>query len=576
MLDPLEDVLSRSTDWEERQNLEMIYRNGLRLKKLVNTLLDFSRIEAGRIQANYTPTDLAAYTIDLASNFRSAVEKAGMKLIVTTHPLSEKIYVDQDMWEKIILNLLSNAFKFTFQGEIEVSLTENENHVTLTVRDTGEGIPAADLPYIFDRFRRVEGAKSRTFEGSGIGLSLVQELIRLHGGTIGVVSTLSQGTTFTVEIPKGTQHLPANQVQTESPISSTTTDAKAYLEEVSQWVSSNGNVSKDHKASLDDPPLEPWMNEKPRLILAEDNADMRAYLIKLLSPKYRVEAVPDGRQALQRVLETPPDLLLTDVMMPELDGFALLKKLRQNPATRTLPVIMLSARAGEEATQEGLDAGATDYLVKPFSAKELLSRVGTHIRTAYIHKESENYFQSIADNTPVMTWITRPDAYCTYLNKQWYDYTGQTPEMGLGFGWLSAVHPDDAERSGATFLDANQKQIPFSLEYRLRAKNGAYRWHLDSGLPKFDDQGNFEGFIGSVIEIHERKIAEESLQESEERFRSIFAYTNIGAAIKELDGNFTYVNPAYEILTGYTQEELFELNFYALIHPEDYEENVQL
>lgn len=180
----------------DREQLEAVHRNSLRLLKLVNTLLDFSRIEAGRIQAVYEATDLSAFTAELASVFRSAIERAGMQLIVSCPLLPELVYVDREMWEKIVLNLLSNAFKFTFEGEIAISLQWMDNWVELAVQDTGTGISSAEIPHLFERFHRVPGARGRTYEGSGIGLSLVQELVKLHEGTISVSSEVDRGTRF--------------------------------------------------------------------------------------------------------------------------------------------------------------------------------------------------------------------------------------------------------------------------------------------------------------------------------------------------------------------------------------------
>jgi signal transduction histidine kinase len=194
MLGPLEELkgelgrMGASPSGSRYQQLDLAHRNALRLLKLVNTLLDFSRIEAGRVQAVYEPTDLASATAELASVFRSAIEKAGLRLVVDCMPLSEAAYVDREMWEKIVLNLLPNAFKFTFAGEIEVKLRQTGDHFTLAVRDTGTGIPAHELPKLFERFHRVAGAHGRTHEGSGIGLALVQELVKLHGGTVSVES----------------------------------------------------------------------------------------------------------------------------------------------------------------------------------------------------------------------------------------------------------------------------------------------------------------------------------------------------------------------------------------------------
>ena len=194
MLGPLEELLGRGgLAGDGRERLEVIHRNGLRLLKLVNSLLDFSRIEAGRSRAVFEPVDLSALTAELAGLFRSAIEAAGLRFRVECGPLPGPVYVDREMWEKVLFNLLSNAFKFTLGGEIAVELRPGPDCVRLAVRDTGAGIPEAELPHIFERFHRVVGAVGRSFEGSGIGLALVKELVRMHGGTIGVTSTPGRG-----------------------------------------------------------------------------------------------------------------------------------------------------------------------------------------------------------------------------------------------------------------------------------------------------------------------------------------------------------------------------------------------
>jgi len=236
ILGPLDELIRSPLDPAQRHQLAILRRNAVRLLKLVNMLLDFSRIEAGRVQASYAPVDLGEITADIASVFRSTIERAGLELHVHSAPLREPVYVDRDMWEKIVLNLLSNAYKFTFAGSIDVSLREHGDRAELKVRDTGTGIPAAEIGRVFERFHRVEGARGRTQEGTGIGLALVQELVKLHGGTIRAASEEGRGSTFTVEIPFGRAHLPAHQVA-RTPAPATAIGASAFVEEAERWVS---------------------------------------------------------------------------------------------------------------------------------------------------------------------------------------------------------------------------------------------------------------------------------------------------------------------------------------------------
>src|SRR5579859_7691507 len=249
MLGPLEDALAgppEALPAPQRKRLELVHHNALRLLKLVNALLDFSRIEAGRMQASFAPTDIAQRTRELAGAFHSAAEKAGLYLTVDCAPLSAPAYVDQEMWEKIVLNLISNAFKFTLEGGIEVRLREGDGDFRLTVQDTGSGIPEDELPQVFERFHRVRGARSRSHEGTGIGLSLVRELVKLHGGTAGVESTLGEGTVFSVSIPKGSAHLPADSVAATGKTAASGITAATFAEEARRWLPGElaGNASR--------------------------------------------------------------------------------------------------------------------------------------------------------------------------------------------------------------------------------------------------------------------------------------------------------------------------------------------
>ncbi|BAZ49496.1 response regulator receiver modulated diguanylate cyclase/phosphodiesterase with PAS/PAC sensor(s) [Nostoc sp. NIES-4103] len=426
ILAPVEDALADTEtplSPKQRDRLETVQRNGLRLLKLVNTLLDFSRIEAGRVQAVYEPTDLARTTTELASTFRSLIERAGMSLVVECPPLPEEIYVDREMWEKIVLNLLSNAFKFTLSGTISVRLQSFGDRVELAIADTGIGIPPDEISHLFERFHRVKGAQGRSFEGSGIGLSLVEELVKLHGGSIHVTSQLAQGSCFTVSIPTGFAHLPSQRINASRTLTSTAIGATPYVEEAWRWLakgadggdegdggdredeevylftsspSSSSSPSSPSSSSSPSSPSSPSSSSSPsspssppaHILVVDDNADMRDYAKRLLGQRYQVEAVEDGMAALTAIRQRLPDLILTDMMMPRLDGFELLHKLRANPQTRELPIILLSARADEEARIQGLEAGADDYLTKPFSNRELLARVEVNLKMAQIRKQA--------------------------------------------------------------------------------------------------------------------------------------------------------------------------------------------
>jgi signal transduction histidine kinase len=390
MLGPLEETLAR-TDGPtpaDRNALVVVHRNALRLLRLVNTLLDFARIEAGRIQALYEPTDLALLTAELASNFHSAIERAGLTLTVDCPPLPQPVYVDRDMWEKIVLNLLSNAFKFTFEGGITVRLALHDRMAELSIADTGTGIESHELPRLFERFRRIRGAKGRTFEGSGIGLALVAELVKLHAGRVSAESTFGSGSTFTVRLPLGKDHLPPDRIGTGRTLAPTAMGAAPFVEEALRWLpdeAARPTPALD-EATPGHPPrprnTQAQTPSRPRVLLADDNADMRRYLARLLEGAYTVEAVADGNAALAAALADPPDLVLSDVMMPGLDGFALLHAMRNEPGTTAVPFILLSGRAGEESRVEGMEAGADDYLTKPFGARELLARVKAHLELA--------------------------------------------------------------------------------------------------------------------------------------------------------------------------------------------------
>jgi CheY-like chemotaxis protein len=332
------------------------------------------------MEARFEPVNLTAFTIDLASHFRSAIEHAQLQFIVNCEELKEPVYIDKDMWEKIVINLLSNAFKYTLKGSITLALKAAGENVELSVSDTGCGIPNHELSKIFERFYRVKGIQGRTHEGTGIGLALVQELVKLQSGSIRVESQLEVGTRFIVTLPFGNKHHVTNSINSKKEYSQVYT--KAFVEEaLGLTFTPSENELNVHLEEQENVELE-------RIIIAEDNADMRKYLFNLLSEHYNVSTFENGKEALEASINHPPNLILSDVMMPVMDGLELIKQVRSIKPIHETPIILLSARANQESLIGGIDTGADDYLIKPFSAKELLARINHHILMQKIRQES--------------------------------------------------------------------------------------------------------------------------------------------------------------------------------------------
>jgi signal transduction histidine kinase/DNA-binding response OmpR family regulator len=551
MLGPLEDVLSRPEAnplGEHRELVRVAHRNGVRLLKLVNTLLDFSRIEAGRAQAYFEPIDLAAFTAELASNFRSAIDRAGLRLAVNCDPLREPLYLDRDMWEKVILNLMSNAFKFTFDGTITVETRRSDNgeRAQITVRDTGTGIPAAELPHLFDRFRRVAGARGRSIEGSGIGLALVREIINVHGGTISVASEMGQGSAFTVALRFGSEHLPADRVGNARAENGGETRAQAYIDEALSWL---GDASRETAGSAPGAaevgPIAPVEGAgSQRVLIADDNIDMRTYLQNLLrTAGFQVEAVGDGEQALGRARERKPDLVLSDVMMPKIDGFGLLAALRKDSELRDVPVLLLSARAGEEAKVEGFAAGANDYLVKPFSARELVARVRANLDLATLRRESEEALRRLNESLEQQVAARTADlrakeARLRTIFGTSYTYQGYMSTDGTlldaNATSLAGIEAELQDVIGKPYWqtpwfastpgmpDIVRDAIPLVAagevmrrEIHVNLPQGGWRWFDFQMRPVRDSHNNVVAIVPEAVEVSERRRAEEALRQAQ-------------------------------------------------------------
>jgi PAS domain S-box-containing protein len=575
ILGSLGELLGKPRDQLARDYHELgaiAQRNSLRLLKLVNTLLDFSRIEAGRAEACYERTDLAPLTAELVSNFQSICEKAGLSLDVDCPPLDAAVYVDRDMWEKIVLNLVSNAFKYTRTGGIRVALRRDGNQVVLAVSDTGIGISKDEIPHLFERFHRVEEAGGRTNEGTGIGLALVQELIKLHQGSIDVTSTIGRGTTFTVRLPLGTDKLPPAQIgsaRTQTPISSR---AEAFVSEALRWL-------PDSTEGADVAPV-PWPQnpgeERSRILVADDNADLRDYLRRVLTTRYDVTSVCDGKEALATATQVRPDLVLTDVMMPSLDGFALLKQMRADPSLQHIPVIVLSARAGEEAKIEGLRMGADDYVAKPFNARELLARVSSVLDRAQarrreaekLHREVQQldarYRLMVDAVTDYAIFMLDPDGIVTSWNAGARRFNGYEDAEIIG-QHFSRFYTAEDQAAGlpAKALATARREGRFEDEGCRVRKNGERFWvHVVVDAVRSHD-GELLGFAKITRDITERREAQQALEHARERVLQAQKMEAIGQLTGGIAHDFnnllTTILGSLELLQRRMPEELPQL-----------------
>ena len=524
IMGPVQELRRQLADADPqlREELEVISRNGLRLGKLVNMLLDFSRIEAGRMQASYEPADIAQVTAELASVFRSAVDRAGLAFKVDCPPLPEPVYLDRGMWEKVVLNLLSNALKFTFDGSVRIAVRAEGGQAVVTVADTGIGVPAREMPRLFERFHRIENTRSRSNEGSGIGLALVQELVQLHGGTITASSTEGAGTTFTIRLPFGHAHLPADALVPAGHAATVSASADPFVQEALRWLPGTAQdgggtgmrpvheeITPGNDADL---PAQAGRALPARVLVADDNADMREYLARLLrSAGYQVTTVTDGQAALDAVRAGAPELVISDVMMPRLDGLGLVTALRADARTAAVPVLLLSARAGQEASIEGLQSGADDYLVKPFSAAELLARARASVELARFRNRESQFRRTLIDALQEGFFLTDQEGTILEANQAFLVLVGYGPD-GLPFRWPHPWVPDPgADPDGwavmAQAFDDYMRSGGGRYTVPVRHRDGHTIWLACSSasLPSRDGRGRL--FVGTARDVTAERLA---------------------------------------------------------------------
>ena len=371
----------------EGQDLRAVQFNSLRLLKLANSLVDLARIEGGRIELALEPTNLSGLTEQLVESFRPMIEKGGLELILDCPPLPDAVYVDRAIWEQIVVNLVSNALKFTFEGSIAVSMECHSGNAVVLFRDTGTGIPANELPRIFERYHRIPGARSRTYEGAGIGLALVHELVRQHGGTIDAWSEVGRGTTFRVSLPMGWRSIADSEAaHHDTPVS---TEVIASMER---------------------------LKARKHVLIVDDNPNTRGYLSGLLSPHFRVTVAEDGSAALAAVRMDRPDLIVSDVIMPVIDGFTLVRNLRKNSETAAIPIILHSAGGGEDDCVTGIEAGADDYIAKSVTPQELLARVKTQLELSQVQRATADAARELAESRTAL--LKEPEVWAREHNTE--------------------------------------------------------------------------------------------------------------------------------------------------------------
>jgi adenylate cyclase len=393
MIGPLESVVEKQQDLPYEQSL-IALRNSRRLLRLVNQLLDLQRLDAGRMQSSFRPCDLVKFVSQIVETFRPYCQRKNIKIATWLTPCAP-VYLDAEKFDKVLYNLLSNAMKFTGAGgNITVKVEPAGDHIRMQISDTGIGIRKEQIPHLFERFRQAEGSVNRSYEGSGLGLALVKELVELHKGQISVESVYSEGTTFNVWLQTGTAHLPLEQVL-EVPTEIQSSRAAVELadleiessldEEVEAEEEDTQTESQDDMEILENNsqsshlPVSPSAYSRvtaPSVLVVDDNLDVRTYVSRILRREgYQVLTARNGQEGFDVAQERRPELIVTDLMMPGVSGLDMIRMIRTSEQLKGTPIVLLTAKADETTRIEGAEGGADAYLSKPFNDRELLAEV---------------------------------------------------------------------------------------------------------------------------------------------------------------------------------------------------------
>ncbi|WVQ71976.1 hypothetical protein IAR50_001519 [Cryptococcus sp. DSM 104548] len=548
---PIEDLLLEAKDSGHKEMLLMVRRNMRRLARLVSTLMDVSRLEAGRLRATFRPVNIGTMTSDLAILFKRAIEKAKLEYIIEIDNAPENAFVDPEHWEKIVFNLIGNAMKYTLSGFVRVKLQYFDNHIVFEVKDSGVGIPRSDLHLIGERFHRVQSV-SRSHEGTGIGLSLVKELINLHGGSLEIQSVTeeesedrSHGSSFRVRIPLGCDHLPYEAIDHGNmPNLPQSTYGEGLVDEAMQWVRDNrdgmsaissdessivtgesgggtqvasgstgvsGMTSAVHVKALDPNTL--YFEKTDVIMLVEDSLDTRRYMKSIFAQYCTVVEARDGREALELCAKGKPNLIISDVMMPHVDGFELLTTLKGSDELRMIPVIMLTARGADESKVSGIMAGADDYLAKPFNAREIVARAHMQLQLGKKRKHLEEAFEErtaemrvLSEFSPVGIFRADEHSRLTFVNSTWYQLSDFPSDKNLE-DWQDIIpdqERDELKDFWFGFLASGERTRTRDWQY----KNG--KWITVTIIRLDLIQSRLKGILGCATDITERKVNEES------------------------------------------------------------------